>query len=337
MATIRKRGLKWQVQVRRDGTRPLSKSFIIKDDAIRWARQQELAVDRGEFPTKPAATSVPLADLLNRYETEITPNKRSFNSEKAHIRQIRRHPIALMAVTNITSQDIAKLRDDRLKTVAGPTVRKELNILAHLFKVASQEWGYQINVSACQLVVKPSNGRPRDRRLAEGEYAKVFAELMHCKNNLVQAIFCFAIATGMRRGEILSLHWTHIDWEARTARLDMTKNGDKRIVPLSPSALQVLEEMRVKAGGAGIPEGGIFPISANAFRLAWERTKKRAGIDGLRFHDLRHEAISRFFEIGLSVPEVSLISGHKDARMLFRYTHLKPENVADRLRKLLSI
>jgi integrase len=334
MATIRKRGLKWQVQVRRDGIRPLSKSFIVKDDAIRWARQQEHAVDRGEFTTKKPAPSIPLADLLNRYETEITPTKRSFNSEKAHIRQIRRHPIALMTVKSITSQDIAKLRDDRLKTVAGPTVRKELNILAHLFKVANQEWGYQINVSACQLVVKPSNARPRDRRLMEGEYAKVFSQLMRCKNHLVRAIFCFSIATGMRRGETLSLKWSHIDWEARTARLDMTKNGDKRIVPLSPSALQVLEEMRFKEDGAGVPEGAVFPISANAFRLAWERAKKRAGVDGLRFHDLRHEAISRFFELGLSVPEVSLISGHKDVRMLFRYTHLKPENLAAKLREI---
>lgn len=332
MATIRKRGLKWQVQVRRDGTRPLSKSFIVKDDAIRWARQQEHAVDRGEFTTKPPVPSIPLADLLNRYETEITPTKRSFNSEKAHIRQIRRHPIALMAVTNITSQDIAKLRDDRLKTVAGPTVRKELNILAHLFKVASQEWGYQINASACQLVVKPSNGRSRDRRLMEGEYTKIFSQLMRCKNHLVRAMFCFSIATGMRRGETLSLKWSHIDWEARTARLDMTKNGDKRIVPLSPSALQVLQETRFKAGGAGVTEESVFPISANAFRLAWERAKKRAGVDGLRFHDLRHEAISRFFELGLSVPEVALISGHKDVRMLFRYTHLKPENLAAKLR-----
>ena len=78
----------------------------------------------------------------------------------------------------------------------------------------------------------------------------------------------------------------------------------------------------------------MFPISADALRLAWERVKRRAGIKDLRFHDLRHEAISRFFEMGLSVPEVALISGHKDARMLFRYTHLKAENVANALQRL---
>jgi integrase len=76
---------------------------------------------------------------------------------------------------------------------------------------------------------------------------------------------------------------------------------------------------------------GHDPISANAFRLAWERVKRRAGVEDFRFHDLRHEAISRFFEIGLSVPEVALISGHRDPRMLFRYTHLRPETIARKL------
>jgi integrase len=100
--------------------------------------------------------------------------------------------------------------------------------------------------------------------------------------------------------------------------------------------MQVLEE-RLKATQR-TPEGlidpsceHVFPISANAVRLAWERVRQRARIKDLRFHDLRHEAISRFFEIGLSVPEVALISGHKDARMLFRYTQLRAENVAQKL------
>ena len=71
----------------------------------------------------------------------------------------------------------------------------------------------------------------------------------------------------------------------------------------------------------------VFPISATCLRLAWNRARNKAGITDLRFHDLRHEAVSRFFEMGMSVPEVALISGHKDVRQLFRYTHLNPENV----------
>jgi integrase len=80
-------------------------------------------------------------------------------------------------------------------------------------------------------------------------------------------------------------------------------------------------------------EGRVFPISANAFRLAWERLRVRAGVTDLHFHDLRHEAISRFFEKGLNVPEVALISGHRDPRMLFRYTHPKPQAIIKKLRE----
>ena len=75
----------------------------------------------------------------------------------------------------------------------------------------------------------------------------------------------------------------------------------------------------------------LFPLSAEAVKLAWKRLNKRAGITGLHFHDLRHEAVSRFFELGLTVPEVALISGHKDPRMLFRYTHLRPADIAKKL------
>src|SRR5215472_18106296 len=75
----------------------------------------------------------------------------------------------------------------------------------------------------------------------------------------------------------------------------------------------------------------VFTISANALRLALDRLRRRAGVLELRFHDLRHEAVSRFFEKGLNVPEVAMISGHRDLRMLFRYTHPKPEEVAAKL------
>jgi integrase len=116
----------------------------------------------------------------------------------------------------------------------------------------------------------------------------------------------------------------------------MTKNGEPRRVPLSPVALECLRQIqdarqRPPEGLAGASCGLVFSILANVFRLAWERVKHRAGISDLRFHDLRHEAISRFFEMGLSVPEVALISGHKDTRMLFRYTHLRAEEVAKKL------
>ena len=114
--------------------------------------------------------------------------------------------------------------------------------------------------------------------------------------------------------------------ERQLAYLPLTKNGTSRDVPLSIRAVDVLRGQRSRQD-TPTP----FPVNANAFRLAWERLRKRADLCDLRFHDLRHEAISRFFEMGLSVPEVAVISGHKDARMLFRYTHLRAEDLVKKI------
>lgn len=340
MATIRKRGDKWQAQIRRDNAPPISKTFHLKEDAVKWSRSQELAIDRGEDL---ASTSVPdekLLILLRRYEVEVTPNKRSAHSESYHLRHLKGHPIAQIGIARVTPVSVAKYRDDRLKSVAGPTVRKELTLLSSVIKIAMTEWGYVLKQNAVSVVRKPPNGRPRDRRLECEDLVRLVKALDQCRNPLIKEVFLFALATGMRRGEVLSLTWPNTNLDRKTALLPITKNGEARLVPLSPDALSVLIRRRFdrerEASSAVSDCAGlfIFPVSANGFRMAWERVKRRAGVEDLRFHDLRHEAISRFFEIGLSVPEVSLISGHRDARMLLRHTHLKADDIARKLGKI---
>ena len=95
---------------------------------------------------------------------------------------------------------------------------------------------------------------------------------------------------------------------------------------MSTKAAEVLTAQRQRND-----KPSLFPVSPNGFRLAWERLRSRAGLSDLRFHDLRHEAISRFFELSLNIPEVAVISGHNDPRMLFRYTHLRAEDLLSRL------
>ena len=145
-----------------------------------------------------------------------------------------------------------------------------------------------------------------------------------CLNPYTWPTIQLALYTAMRRSELLQLHWLDIDLEAQLATLHETKNGHARTIPLTRDAIKVL---------ATLPRQGqsLLPMTELALRQSWERLVKRAGVNGFRFHDFRHEAISRFFEMGLSVPEVALISSHRDARMLFRYTHLKVENVVTRL------
>ena len=119
----------------------------------------------------------------------------------------------------------------------------------------------------------------------------------------------------MRRGELLALEWDDIDLERRELLVRKSKNGKSRIIPLTPRAHANLANMR-----SGDNES-VFPLSANAVRLTFERVSRRAGLMDVRFHDLRHEAISRLFDRGLTTPEVALLSGHKTVSQLFRYAH----------------
>jgi integrase len=135
-----------------------------------------------------------------------------------------------------------------------------------------------------------------------------------------------AIETGMRRGELLALQWSNVDLERRIAFLPITKNGESRGVPLSTRAVATLRGLPASSNGRVFGE-----LTTDALKQSFKRAARRAGISGLRFHDLRHEATSRFFEKGLNVMEVASVTGHKTLQMLKRYTHLSVTDLATRL------
>lgn len=329
MASIRKRLSKWQAQVRRQGFPAQIRSFVKREDAVRWARQQELQLDRGIVDPHAKFRDMPLAAILNRYRQEIAPTKRSKESQIFHTRQILRHPISEMPILKIGSEQVARFRDDRLKQVGASTVRKELVLLGTILELAIREWGLKGFDNPVRTVKKPPNGLARERRLNSEEQARFDYALSLCRNNTAIAVIKFAKATAMRRSEILGLKWADVDLVNGTARLAITKNGLPRTVPLSPNALGILETLSPPN-----TDGLIFPISPNALRLAFNRVCQRASVVDFHFHDSRHEGISRFFEIGLSVAEVASISGHRDLRMLNRYVHLRPHDISKKLRDL---
>ena len=160
----------------------------------------------------------------------------------------------------------------------------------------------------------------RTRRLEANEKDRILTVAKAQRNDYICSVIEFAIETGMRRSEILKLKWCNINFYTGFASLFDTKNGEDRKVPLTKRCTEVPNQLPRS-------HEHVFPISATCLHQAWQRAVKKAGIYDLRFHDLRHEAVSRFFEMGMSVPEVALISGHKDLTQLFRYTHLNPENV----------
>lgn len=325
MATIRRRGTRWQVQIRRQNMGTLSRSFLRKADAEAWARQSEAALERGELIVSPAPTE-PLTfhDLLERYARCVVPDKREAASERYRLQSLQRHPIAARRIETLSASAIAEYRDNRLTRVKPATVLRELAIIQHCLEIARAEWGIKLSVNPAADVRKPAASDRRERRLAEGELVRLRAALVSTQSSIGDVVM-FAIITGLRRGEIVAARWRDLDRKNATLHVPHTKNGHPRTIPLCPSALAVLDRE------PGTPDEVIFGMTANAVRLGWERLRRRAGIEDLRFHDLRHEAISRFFELGLEMPEVALISGHRDPRMLLRYAHLAPRKIATKL------
>jgi integrase len=241
-----------------------------------------------------------------------------------------RNPLADKSLSELTPEHFAIYRDQRLKAVRPATVNRQLGLVQHIFEVARIEWSVPLAINPVKAIRKPKADKARERRLAEDEWERLLNSCEQCRNALMRPVLCFAVETAMRRGELLNAKWRDLNVADCTLHIPVTKNGHSRTIPLTPQAMAVLAGM----GTDHKEDDPIFPTSAEAIKLAWQRLVERAGIEDLHFHDLRHEAVSRFFELGLTVPEVALISGHKDPRMLFRYTHLKAEDVAQRISHL---
>jgi integrase len=325
LATISKRAKGWFVQIRRKGYEPEYKTLPTKDAAERWAREREARIDRGDDPVDHRALrSVTLGDLIDRYVREVTPGKRSAESERLRLNKMRKEKMALLAIVDVSEAVISAYRDSRGARVKPGTVARELGLLHTIIEVARRDWGIGIAKNVVSQVRRLPVRNARDRRLVDGELKRLEAALASNRNSLVAPAIYLAIETALRRGELLDLRWFHIDWKSRTVHVPHTKTGYARTIPLTDRAMAILEALPRN-------DERVFSMSAMALRLSWNRLRERAGMPDLRFHDLRHEAISRFAEMGLTSAELAVVSGHRDPRMLMRYTHLRPADLARKL------
>ena len=318
----------WQAVVRHKGYPAKSASFTSRPEAARWARLIESEMDRGLFLDRTDAERTTVGQLIERYLAEVTPSKKSARQERQRLLAISNHFGAFTAAS-LRNTHIAAYRDERLRSgCAGATVVKEMNSLSHLIDTAIKDWGIGLPVNPSKLVRKPKVSRGRDRRLNPGEEAKLFAACNRSRCRMLEPVVRFAIETGMRMGEILSLTWQNVDAQRRVATLPDTKSGDARQVPLSTAAISAILPLP-----RHIKDGRVFWTWSRSDSLenAYRRAVKWAGIEDLHFHDLRHEAVSRLFELELNPMEVSAISGHKTLQMLKRYTHLRAEDLALKL------
>jgi len=316
--------------VRHIGFPTRSKSFSSKAAAVAWAQARERDYTPLDDPAERSVDdSLTVGGLLRRYQTEVTALKRGYASENCRINNMLRHPVATVSVTNISSRHFAEYRNHRLKKVGADTVRRELTIFRHCFEIARKEWDIPVTKNPLHDIRFPVPGLPREERLSAKGEANLYSAIETLRNKYIASIIVLAIETGMRRGELISIRWRDVNLNKGTVRLHNTKNGRPRTIPLTPRAID--EFSRIERKGECV-----FPVSANAVQLSWNRIRNRAGLEGLRFHDLRHEAISRFFELGLSIPEVSVISGHRDTKMLMRYTHIRPEVISTKLSQIIQ-
>lgn len=341
----------WKALIRKTGWPTVAKTFRTKRDAEDWSRRTEDEMVRGVYIQRSGSERMTLEAALKRYLSDITPTKKP-STQRGEITKAKKliEHLGKYSLAALSAEIIASYRDKRLNepgrngNISNNTVRLELALLSHLYTVAIQEWGLGLTFNPVLNIRKPSPGDGRDRRLSPEEERHLLAAVNRHSNPMLGWIVCIALETGMRSSEISSLRRPQVDLAKRVIRLSDTKNDSSRTVPLSKRATEVFKAAM---------DNPVRPIDCNlvffgepgkdgkrrpyTFTKIWGQLKKKLDLPDFRFHDLRHEAVSRLVEGGLSDQEVSAISGHKSMQMLKRYTHLRSEDLVSKLDKIEKI
>lgn len=312
-------GGKWRAEIARQGVRT-SRVFPSRQAAKDWAARQEYLI----LNKRPATETTLFSDVLDRYAREVSPGKRGARWEMLRIERFRKDDIAQKVMGELAASDFAAWRDARLKEVSPSTVNREMTLLSAVLTVARKEWGL-IKTNPISDVRKPTKPPPRDRlittdefdalsRLAGDDLSNATARTFHA--------FRFSIETAMRAGEVVGLVWDRVDLERRVVRLEMTKNGTAREVPLSKEAVRLLE---------ALPRTDpVFGLSSATLDALWRKLRDNAKVKGLNYHDSRHIGITRLAR-KLDVLALARMVGHKDIRMLMAYYNETAEELAARL------
>jgi integrase len=337
MPTIAKRTdatgrVTYQAKVRKQGYPVLSKTFPDRDMAVAWAQEAELNIYKGQTVQTLTGNTTTVGQLVSRYIVEVTPTKKGADQERFHFKAIQDSPLVKYTVSTLSTEAVRNWRNERVKHRAPSTVNRELNMLHHVIEYARKEWGISGGPNPVSDVQRPKNPPARDRRFREGEYGALLLASDESRGGYLRDIIILAVETAMRQAELVGLEWVRVDFNRKMIRLrdGETKNGEGRGIPLSTRAIEVLK--RRLPGEDDAPQKLVFPdLTTEAVKRAFIRAADRAKLEDFHFHDLRHEATSRLFEAGFNIMEVASITGHKDLRMLKRYTHLDAAKLAERM------
>jgi integrase len=328
VASVTKTGKRYRAWVARRGVRK-SATFATKAEASAWATQVEAEILSGTLRKIPAKT---FADLLDRYAQNVSPKHEGCRWEQIRLALLSRDNIGKVPLPEFAASHVADWRDRRLKIVSASSVRREWGLMSAACTVAIKEWNWLAS-NPFKEINRPKKPEHRTRRISNAEIERLCLALGYDRRaapdtamSRVGAALLFAIETAMRAGEIAALQPEQVNLAARTAHLPRTKNGSARDVPLSSEAVRILRQLeRVRVHGEPV-----FRLSSQQIDALFRKGKKRALVEGLRFHDTRREGTSRLAK-KVDVLRLAKITGHKNLKELLTYYEESADEMAKRL------
>ena len=325
MATIRKLRSKWQVLIRRKYNQPIYKTFIKKDDAIKWARDTEVKIEKGLYEDFTIAKTTKLKNVLAQYRDRVSIDKKGYEQERYKINKLIRSDIADKNLSELTPMLLLNFIEQQKKFCKASTINKYISLINCSLNFAERFLGISLNKNPLKFIKRLKESQfigqviePQEETLLL-KYAE-FSKLYWLKTAIILGIDC-----GLRRGEILKLKAEDINYSNSTAILRDTKNGETREIGISSRAIQELKKLPVSI------DGKLFPCKrSDTFTFYYKQLKRWSGVNK-RFHDTRHTFASRKVIQGWSITEIAVQGGWKQLQVLKRYTHIKAEYLAKKM------
>ena len=323
----------FRVEVRLKGFPPQRASFRRKTDARRYAVHTEAAIREGRYFKTNESRKHTLSDAIKRYRESLVQSKEALRHKSAQLRWWDKE-LGYYTMADITPALLSERRDKLMKKRAPATVIRYLAVMSHLLSTAVKEWGW-IEHNPMLKVARPKEPRGRVRFLSDEERELILQACKESECKPLYLIVVLALSTGMRQGEIMNLRWPDIDLERNRIVLHITKNGERRVVPLAGHALgEVQEHSKVRRIDTDLLFPGRKHNRPFFVREPWMKAVKKAGIEDFRFHDLRHSAASYMLMSGASLGEIAELLGHKTLQMVQRYSHMSEPHSAKIVAKM---
>lgn len=339
---------RYHVQIRKKGVRPVTATFPRKTDAVHWARNTEAAIDEGRHFKTAEAKRHTVGEAIDRYINNELIHKPKLLTDQTHQLKCWKQLLGELSMADLTVQAITEAKEKLMRKEIFPgkkrsnaTIVRYMAAFQTMLSVAVYDWGW-IEDNPMKKVSKPKEpaGRIRflsddkvdsDGHVIEGERTRLLKVCRESSNSYLYLTVVLALSTGMRKGEILNLKWSDVDFENERITLHQTKNGCIRVLPLVSKAHDVLAaHAKIRRLSSSL----VFPSKHNPLkpmdiRKAWCSALKAAHITGFTFHDLRHSAASYLAMNGASMLDIAEILGHKTLQMVKRYAHLSDSHTTN--------